>query len=92
MSKKFLLSQAAGTKLAVGLATIGGVSASTSMILNNHSPQPTSPEAALANDTINRDTNLEALPSKEISLPTKVTNVTDNPIKPYNDNTFNSNN
>lgn len=91
MSKKFLLSQAAGTKLAVGLATIGGVSASTSMILNNHSPQPTSPEAALANDTINQDTNLEALPSKEISLPTKVTNVTDNPIKPYNDNTFNSN-
>ena len=86
MSKKFLLSQTASAKVAVGLATIGGIGAISYDVINQMTDVPIELEENISNQNF-----VEAKPVSEVLLPTKMSSVLDNPIKPENDNDFNPN-
>lgn len=85
MSKKFLLSQSATTKVAIGLATISGVGTISYNVISQMADVPTEAEEKnLDQNVSNEQTN------SEIVLPSKVTSILDNPIGPVNSNLFNS--
>ena len=85
MSKKFLLSQSATTKVAIGLATIGGVGAVGHHVIN----QAIDSQAEAKEQSNNKDvTGLNAF--SEVLLPKKVSSILDSPIGPVNSNIFES--
>lgn len=85
MSKKFLLSQSATTKVAIGLATIGGIGAVGHHVIN----QAIDSQAEAKEQSNNKDvTGLNAF--SEVLLPKKVSSILDSPIGPVNSNIFES--
>lgn len=85
MSKKFLLSQSATTKVAIGLATIGGIGAVSHHVIN----QAIDSQAEAKEQSNNKDvTGLNAF--SEVLLPKKVSSILDSPIGPVNSNNFES--
>ena len=85
MSKKFLLSQSATTKVAIGLATIGGIGAVGHHVIN----QVIDSQAEAKEQSNNKDvTGLNAF--SEVLLPKKVSSILDSPIGPVNSNIFES--
>lgn len=85
MSKKFLLSQSATTKVAIGLATIGGIGAVRHHVIN----QAIDSQAEAKEQSNNKDvTGLNAF--SEVLLPKKVSSILDSPIGPVNSNIFES--
>ena len=85
MSKKFLLSQSATTKVAIGLATIGGIGAVGHHIIN----QAIDAQAEAKEKSTNQDvTELNTI--SEILLPKKVSSILDSPIGPVDSNIFDS--
>ena len=85
MSKKFLLSQSATTKVAIGLATIGGIGAVSHHVIN----QVIDSQAEAKEQSNNKDvTGLNAF--SEVLLPKKVSSILDSPIGPVNSNIFES--
>lgn len=85
MSKKFLLSQSATTKVAIGLATIGGVGAVGHHVIN----QAIDAQAEAKEKSTNQDvTELNTI--SEILLPKKVSSILDSPIGPVDSNIFDS--
>lgn len=85
MSKKFLLSQSATTKVAIGLATIGGIGAVGHHVIN----QAIDAQAEAKENSTNRDvTELNTI--SEILLPKKVSSILDSPIGPVDSNIFDS--
>lgn len=85
MSKKFLLSQSATTKVAIGLATIGGIGAVGHHVIN----QAIDSQAEAKEQSNNKDvTGLNAF--SEILLPKKVSSILDSPIGPVDSNIFES--
>lgn len=85
MSKKFLLSQSATTKVAIGLATIGGIGAVGHHIIN----QAIDSQAEAKEQSNNKDvTGLNAF--SEVLLPKKVSSILDSPIGPVDSNIFES--
>lgn len=85
MSKKFLLSQSATTKVAIGLATIGGIGAVGHHVIN----QAIDAQAEAKENSTNQDvTELNTI--SEILLPKKVSSILDSPIGPVDSNIFDS--
>ena len=85
MSKKFLLSQSATTKVAIGLATIGGIGAVGHHVIN----QAIDSQAEAKEQSNNKDvTGLNAF--SEVLLPKKVSSILDSPIGPVDSNIFES--
>ena len=85
MSKKFLLSQSATTKVAIGLATIGGIGAVVHHVIN----QAIDSQAEAKEQSNNKDvTGLNAF--SEVLLPKKVSSILDSPIGPVDSNIFES--
>ena len=85
MSKKFLLSQSATTKVAIGLATIGGIGAVGHHVVN----QAIDAQAEAKENSTNQDvTELNTI--SEILLPKKVSSILDSPIGPVDSNIFDS--
>lgn len=85
MSKKFLLSQSATTKVAIGLATIGGIGAVGHHVIN----RAINSQAEAKEQSNNKDvTGLNAF--SEVLLPKKVSSILDSPIGPVNSNIFES--
>lgn len=85
MSKKFLLSQSATTKVAIGLATIGGIGAVSHHVIN----QAIDSQAEAKEQSNNKDvTGLNAF--SEVLLPKKVSSILDSPIGPADSNIFES--
>mgnify|MGYP000092800566 CR=1 FL=1 len=85
MSKKFLLSQSATTKVAIGLATIGGIGAVGYHVIN----QAIDAQAEAKENSTNQDvTELNTI--SEILLPKKVSSILDSPIGPVDSNIFDS--
>ena len=85
MSKKFLLSQSATTKVAIGLATIGGIGAVSHHVIN----QAIDSQAEAKEQSNNKDvTGLNAF--SEVLLPKKVSSILDSPIGPVDSNIFES--
>ncbi len=85
MSKKFLLSQSATTKVAIGLATIGGIGAVGHHVIN----QAIDAQAEAKENSTNLDvTELNTI--SEILLPKKVSSILDSPIGPVDSNIFDS--
>lgn len=85
MSKKFLLSQSATTKVAIGLATIGGIGAVGHHVIN----QAIDSQAEAKEQSNNKDvTGLNSF--SEVLLPKKVSSILDSPIGPVNSNIFES--
>lgn len=85
MSKKFLLSQSATTKVAIGLATIGGIGAVGHHVIN----RAIDSQAEAKEQSNNKDvTGLNAF--SEVLLPKKVSSILDSPIGPVNSNIFES--
>jgi hypothetical protein len=85
LSKKFLLSQSATTKVAIGLATIGGIGAVGHHVIN----QAIDSQAEAKEQSNNKDvTGLNAF--SEVLLPKKVSSILDSPIGPVNSNIFES--
>jgi uncharacterized protein YabE (DUF348 family)/uncharacterized protein YkwD len=85
LSKKFLLSQSATTKVAIGLATIGGIGAVGHHVIN----QVIDSQAEAKEQSNNKDvTGLNAF--SEVLLPKKVSSILDSPIGPVNSNIFES--
>jgi uncharacterized protein YabE (DUF348 family)/uncharacterized protein YkwD len=85
LSKKFLLSQSATTKVAIGLATIGGIGAVSHHVIN----QAIDSQAEAKEQSNNKDvTGLNAF--SEVLLPKKVSSILDSPIGPVNSNNFES--
>ena len=85
MSKKFLLSQSATTKVAIGLATIGGIGAVGHHVIN----QAIDSQAEAKEQSNNKDvTGLNAF--SEVLLPKKVSSILDSPIWPVDSNIFES--
>lgn len=85
MSKKFLLSQSATTKVAIGLATIGGIGAVGHHVIN----QTIDSQAEAKEQSNNKDvTGLNAF--SEVLLPKKVSSILDSPIGPVDSNIFES--
>lgn len=85
MSKKFLLSQSATTKVAIGLATIGGIGAIGHHVIN----QAIDSQAKAKEQSNNKDvTGLNSF--SEVLLPKKVSSILDSPIGPVNSNIFES--
>lgn len=85
MSKKFLLSQSATTKVAIGLATIGGIGAVGHHVIN----QAIDSQAEAKEQSNNKDvTGLNSF--SEVLLPKKVSSILDSPIGPVDSNIFES--
>lgn len=84
MSKKFLLSQSATTKVAIGLATIGGIGAVGHHVIN----QAIDAQAEAKENSTNQETELNTI--SEILLPKKVSSILDSPIGPVDSNIFDS--
>lgn len=85
MSKKFLLSQSATAKVAIGLATIGGIGAVGHHVIN----QAIDFQAEAKEQSNNKDvTGLNAF--SEVLLPKKVSSILDSPIGPVDSNIFES--
>lgn len=84
MSKKFLLSQSATTKVAIGLATIGGIGAVGHHVIN----QAIDSQAEAKENSTNQETELNTI--SEILLPKKVSSILDSPIGPVDSNIFDS--
>ena len=85
MSKKFLLSQSATTKVAIGLATIGGIGTVGHHAIN----QAIDSQAEAKEQSNNKDvTELNAF--SEVLLPKKVSSILDSPIGPVDSNIFES--
>ena len=85
MRKKFLLSQSATTKVAIGLATIGGIGAVGHHVIN----QAIDSQAEAKEQSNNKDvTGLNAF--SEVLLPKKVSSILDSPIGPVDSNIFES--
>ena len=85
MSKKFLLSQSATTKVAIGLATIGGIGAVGHHVIN----RAIDAQAEAKENSTNQDvTELNTI--SEILLPKKVSSILDSPIGPVDSNIFDS--
>ena len=85
MSKKFLLSQSTTTKVAIGLATIGGVGTVGHHVIN----QAIDAQAEAKENSTNQDvTELNTI--SEILLPKKVSSILDSPIGPVDSNIFDS--
>lgn len=84
MSKKFLLSQSATTKVAIGLATIGGIGAVGHHVIN----QAIDAQAEAKENSTNQETELNKI--SEILLPKKVSSILDSPIGPVDSNIFDS--
>lgn len=83
MSKKFLLSQSATTKVAIGLATIGGIGAVGHHVIN----QAIDAQAEAKEKDTNQDvTELNTI--SEILLPKKVSSILDSPVGPVDSNIF----
>lgn len=92
MSKKFLLAKSASTKIAIGVATIGGVSASVVMMNNNNNNQDinkpnTSPKIE-TKSTNSKDENksLQEEKKQEVQLPQKAAKAMDAPKHPKSSN------
>ena len=85
MSKKFLLSQSATTKVAIGLATIGGIGAVGHHVIN----QAIDAQAEAKEQSANKDVT-ELNTFSEVLLPKKVSSILDSPIGPVNSNIFES--
>ena len=85
MSKKFLLSQSATTKVAIGLATIGGVGAVGHHVIN----QAIDAQAEAKETSANKDVT-ELNTFSEVLLPKKVSSILDSPIGPVDSNIFES--
>lgn len=85
MSKKFLLSQSATTKVAIGLATIGGIGA-----VGHHVINQVIDAQAEANEQSNNKDVTELNTFSEVLLPKKVSSILDSPIGPVNSNIFES--
>lgn len=85
MSKKFLLSQSATTKVAIGLATIGGIGTVGHHVIN----QAIDSQAEAKEQSNNKDvTGLNSF--SEVLLPKKVSSILDSPIGPVDSNIFES--
>jgi hypothetical protein len=85
LSKKFLLSQSTTTKVAIGLATIGGVGTVGHHVIN----QAIDAQAEAKENSTNQDvTELNTI--SEILLPKKVSSILDSPIGPVDSNIFDS--
>ena len=85
MSKKFLLSQSATTKIAIGLATIGGIGTVGHHVIN----QAIDSQAEAKEQSNNKDvTGLNSF--SEVLLPKKVSSILDSPIGPVDSNIFES--
>ena len=85
MSKKFLLSQSATTKVAIGLATIGGIGAVGHHVIN----QAIDAQAEAKETSANKDV-AELNTFSEVLLPKKVSSILDSPIGPVDSNIFES--
>lgn len=87
MSKKILLSQSAGAKVAIGLATIGGVGAVSHNIISQMASTPTEAETKTNNQSV-----AELNTISKVLLPTRISSILDAPISPTTVTESNSNN
>ena len=87
MSKKILLSQSAGAKVAIGLAIIGGVGAVSHNIISQMTSTPTEAETKTNNQSV-----AELNTISKVLLPTRISSILDAPIRPTAVTESNSNN